>query len=164
MDPYTQQAPAKNRMMIVTAVVVVLLLVAGVLWWFENYRESTNELPSGSTLTTAPEGKVVSGFPMDLILEDDVKLSNSFRMDYAENKVSQPVVSYVSSKGYVENIEAYKAYLSAQGWEVSHEADASTGGTTFFYAKKGDAVVNITLTPKAEGGTSIVVAYAAPQQ
>lgn len=147
-QPKPSRSPRSTWM--VWLILLVLILV-GVLWIsgktprqiVPGQRGESEEIAPGTTLTQAPEGKVVAGFPTELILESDVAAGDSYSIAYANDDIAQPVVSYTSKRTLQENIDAYGAYLALNGWNVSHEADASED-PVFFYASKGSADVNIT--------------------
>jgi hypothetical protein len=141
---------------VVVIIVIVVLLILG-FWLYgktgtslpgagTTTRPTTEEIAPGQTLTHAAEGKIIAGFPKELLLEDGVSVSESYSIAYANDNVAQPAVHYTSHKSLAENVALFGDYFSASGWTVTQEADASATGVTSFYATRGEnEEVNVTL-------------------
>ena len=131
-----------------------LIVLAGLFFaglWFVNSRavESVEKLESGETLTTAKQGRVVPGFPQDLLLEGSDAVESSYSLGY-EGGVNQPVVRYVSSRPMSEVTVQTRAHFRSKGWIIVKEADPeSTTITNMYVAKDGDEA-NIVFTQKTE--------------
>jgi hypothetical protein len=143
---------------------VVLLLLLWAAFWLADKTPNvmkqggtSQEIAPGQTLTQAPEGSIVEGFPSKLILEENVAATQSYTIAYTDGNITQPVVSYRSKKTLTENVAAYGAYLALNGWNVTHEADA-TETVTFFYATQGTTDINVTFAKDSEG-VMVTIAY-----
>jgi hypothetical protein len=172
-DAYMSAPKRTSHRKLIIWLVVLLLVLFGALWIADKAPsvvdmgdDTTTEIAPGETLTTAPTGEVIAGFPSELILEDGVVASESYSIAYTEGSVSQPVVSYLSKKTLEQNIEAYGAYLSLNEWIVSHEATADDAPVTFYYATKNNADLNITFAveeaiegEEGTGGVKVTIAY-----
>lgn len=142
-------------------IIVILLLLA---FWFSGMSSpdamtgDSREIAPGQILTDAPQGDVVAGFPKELLLEEGVATDQSYSITYTDGNMSQPVVTYRSAKALDENVDAYKSYLLLNGWSITHMASAQELPTTFFYAYKDSAEVNVTFASQEEG-IMVTIAY-----
>lgn len=140
-------------------VLALIIIVLGSVWYFWFVREKNRtEIAPGETLVTAPTGKVIRGFPDFLLIEPDMTVESSYRIDY-EN-VSQPTVAYVSAKTIHDNVVAFRNYLEANGWDIVYAADEYQLPITFFYATRGMESVNITLETRKDSPVNVSIAYA----
>ena len=159
----------KNRNGLVGGVIIVLLLlILLVLWGMKaptdgGKTEGPREIAPGEILTDAPDGEIINGFPRELILEEDITTDESYSIAYADENMSQPVVSFHSKKSLAENITGYRVYLETNGWNITHQADADEAPSTFFYAYKENAETNITFVTDASGIT-VTISYVLHQQ
>jgi hypothetical protein len=147
---------------VVVVILIVVLAAAGVGYWYYQKMEMGREIAPGAHLTEVPQGQVVADFPQDLILEKDVPVTQSYRIDYADGNVKQPTASYVSRKSLQDNISAFRLYLTGNGWNLL-QAGNSTENPTSIYAVKDTAQVNILLTSIDSGTTQVDLAYAVSQ-
>ena len=110
-------------------------------------------------MVTAPKGKAVSGFPKELIVEEGVRIAESYRVQYSDDKIAQPVVAYVSEKGIVENITAFRVYFVENGWQLLEEGNATDVPATFIFATNEVAQANVNLQLLPNGKTQVTIAY-----
>lgn len=144
-----QEGSKKILIRMVTAL-VVLAAVAGGYLLFQSKQPNY-------TMTQAPKGEVVAGFPSDLIVEKGVVIQNSYSLTYAGAGLNQPVVTYISNWPMVQNVVQFGAYLRTNKWTVTHEADPLSK-ITFYYANKDNNDVNITLAEEA-GKVKVTISY-----
>lgn len=154
--------PPSSRVTMPTWVAVVLfvfILALGYWFWRNYFAGTVRDIGSGQTLSEAPRGKVVAGFPKELIVEDDPTVRESYSISYAESNTKQPVVSYRSAKTLSENVSMFSDYLRSDGWRITHHANAEELPVTFFYAYKDLSEVNITMQSD-DDGVLVTIAYA----
>ena len=143
------------------AIIVILALLAGGYWFWQQSGGaggSTEEIAPGQTLTKAPRGRVIAGFPQEFLLEDGVAIAESASINYADSGTDLFSVSYLSKKSFEENIAAFRSYLEQNGWDITQMANPENEPVTNFYAYKGQAEVNITLALTDEG-VAMTIAY-----
>ena len=157
VSPELQRQRATRRKLVVAIIVLVVIAGASGAWWAYKNRETSRELEPGQTLVTAQTGNIVSEFPKELILEKDVAISNSYRIDYTAGNVDQPVAVYDSKLTMAENMTAFRAYFEENGWRISNEGD-STQLVTAIIAAKESARVNVTLS-LSDGKVQVIIAY-----
>ncbi len=146
----THQEGSKAVLIKVGVVVVALAAIAG------GYLLSRPGQPS-YTVTQAAKGEVVAGFPNGLIVEKDAVIENSYSLAYPDGNLNQPVVTYASNWPMVQNVVQFGSYLKANGWAITHVANPMAQ-TTFYYADKDNASVNITLATEA-GKVKVTISY-----
>jgi hypothetical protein len=152
----------KNKFILLGVVVlVVAAAVAGGAWWWMGNREVVSEIEPGDTLVAAQGSNMVSGFPKELILEKDVVISDSYRVDYSRSGATQPVAVYDSNLNLEANLTAFRAYFAENGWELQREGDVAQTPVTFIFATKGDNSVNATFESLADGKVRVSIAYLA---
>lgn len=150
----------RYRFLIVALVVVAAVLVLG--FWF--VRDGGVGSPdqyddAGNPVYIAEEGTIIEGFPTELLLEPDVAITGSARIDYAQQGISLPSVQYTSQLSYAHNIDEYRRLLQAQGWIIQKDAFYGEMPVTNFYAVRGEGeAVNIVLAPGGDG-ISVSIAY-----
>ena len=149
----------QKKLLVTVAVIVVVAVIAAAAYWFLGPKETTQQLADGTEKVTAPAGKVVSGFPKDLVLDAAGSPDESYALIYKSQNVSQPTVAYVSSKSYADTIADFDAWLRANGWSISREGTPQETANTFFYAFKGSDEVNISITRDITNKVSITIAY-----
>ncbi len=141
---------------VAVAALAVILLATGYWWYSVREREVAVD---GSEITIAPDGKTVSGFPEELILEKEGNGVQSYRIEYAKG-TSQPVLTYDSAKDLRSNIALFGNYLRENQWAIGHEASAEELPVTYFYAYKGGKEANITFSVSEGGKVQVVIAVA----
>src|SRR5688572_22854490 len=94
----------KKLMLWIVVAIVGAIVIGGIVWWISSDRgETSQEIAPGQTLFTPKAGEIVSGFPRDLIQEKDFSVVQSYRIEYANDNVSQPFVKYNSKWNMEEN-------------------------------------------------------------
>jgi len=126
----------------------ILVVAAGAVYFWKFYKKyvPTEQL---YTITRAPKGEIVTGFPQDLLVEKNPVVEDSYSLAYSAGNLNQPVVTYVSNWPMVQNVAQFGAYLRNNGWTITHEADPFAKNT-FYYASKDNNDANITLSTEAE--------------
>lgn len=144
----------------VVGVVLAVVAIAGVLAiGFALYKN----INRNGAVTTAPKGEVVQNFPQSLIPKQGVVVKQSYSVNYADGKVTQPVVEYYSPFPMWQNVAMFKEMLANEGWKIAQAPDV-TQKTTFIYAVKQVTreQVNITLQSAPDNrGINITIAYLA---
>lgn len=139
---YTPPAPKQFPWRPVVAVLAVVLVVAGVLVWYFKFRETTIK-QGEQTVSTAKPGRIISGFPSDMIPEKGVDVQTSYSIGVGG--ATQPVVTYMSDMSIADNVKAYKNYFEANGWQIL--TDGGNLASPFIYA----------VTPKYKQEANVVL-------
>jgi hypothetical protein len=147
-------AMKKRPVWAMVAIIVLVILLAAAVYWAIARRESSKTLEDGTVLSTAPEGRMISGFPADLLMEE-AAIKESYRLDY-KNGLTLPVVAYRSAKSFEENLAMFKERLVAGGWVVLAENTARPVGN--IYAVRDKEEVNF-IAERQEGGTMVTLSY-----
>lgn len=161
VSPELQGKRAMRRKLVVIVIGAVVVIAAAVGWWMYKNRETSREIAPGQTLVTAQQGNIVSEFPKELIIEKDVAISNSYRIDYADGGMDQPVAVYDSKLTVDENFAAFRAYFEENGWRIRNEIAPSGSSVAFLYAVTDDADVNVTFEPTEDGKARVNISYVA---
>lgn len=164
MEPMeTQNKPNSSRAVVYIIIIIVVLLG---LWWIMSVDrgdlrtgEEVSEIAPGETLRTAAEGELVTGFPREMILEEGIVANESYSINYSNQNVDQPVVTYTSALTLEENIDLYGAYLRGNSWNITHEATTAEAPVTYFYATKDNRSLNLTFNAQG-GGVEVTMALA----
>jgi hypothetical protein len=157
MNPNQSRSSAGMK---VLWVIIIIIVLGGIWYFYRQNKETVTQVSPDQTLTTASDGKTVSAFPQDLLIEKNVKIQNSFALDSKNNQ--QPVVTYTSGLSLDQNITSFREYLSGNGWTITHEADPNAA-PIFFYAEKGNAQVNINFAQN-NGQVVVTIAYVTSTQ
>ena len=158
VSPELQKQRATRRKLVVVVIALVVIAGAAGAWWTYKNRETSLEFEPGKILVTAQTGNIVSEFPKELILEKDIVISNSYRIDYTAGNVGQPVAVYDSKLTMAENLTAFRAYFTDNGWEITNEGDPAQSVTSI-YAEKESAEANVTLESLPDGKIQVIIAY-----
>lgn len=145
----------------IALVIVLLLAILGGGYWHYQNRGEVVQIEPGVTLTKARQGAVIADFPKDLIPEEGVALTSSYRIDYSQSGAKQSVVEYLSAKNVEGNLHLFRSYFVENGWQMSQTGKASEQ-PTFIFATKDSAQANISLQalPAEEAGkTKVSVTY-----
>ncbi len=136
----------------VGGVIVVVACIAYVVWYFS---AAGNGGTIGS-VTTAPPGQLVAGFPRDLILDNAAQVGNSYSIDYSSS-TNQYTAEWVSSSSISSLYSAYAQYFAANGWSV---VNSSTQTPTFYnlYAVTSTADANVVMGTGADG-LDVTISY-----
>src|SRR3989344_1896606 len=137
------------------AAVIIVLLVAGGYWFWKN-SERTSTLDDGTKLVTAPEGKIVSGFPAEFLIEA-AAVGESYRLDY-KSGTTQPVIVYGSAKTFEDNIAAFRKVLEDGAWAIVQEDVSEPSG--FLYGVRDNEEVNVTFSMGEGRAVVVTLAYA----
>lgn len=173
-QPQQTQQPKEHSwgpaQVLTTIIIIAIILV--IAFWFMGPQEAndrgsdrgsiyeqTQEIAPGQRLTTTQEGRVVSAFPEELLLEQNALVSDSFSINYQDTDATQPVVKYMSHMTLKENVDMFARFLNENEWAIAHEADASVKPVTFFYARKGTEEVNITFLTHDNDQVEVEIAY-----
>ncbi len=97
--------------------------------------------------TNTPEktefGSVVApDFPTDIPLEAGAQISQSYSVNYAEQK--QLTLVFLSTKTIQENYTLYAEFLKQQNWNVSNQYESET--LSSLYGTKDQYSINITMS------------------
>lgn len=158
-SPMPQTPKHSYRPIVVSVVVLIALIILGFLFMRAGSRPAAYD-DAGNPVYKAPDGKLIEGFPEELLLEQDAVIEESSRIDYNERGENLPYAQYTSRKPYAENINEYRFLLQDQGWTILKDGAWQEMPSTNFYAQRGEAeFVNIALTPKQDGTTKVQIAY-----
>jgi hypothetical protein len=104
----------------------------------------------------AATGELASGFPAELILDANAKLSNSYSLDY-NAALNQYTAVFTSDKSMTALFASYQAYFSKNGWAVTN-AITKYPTSRGLYAQKGTSDASVAIF---EGGSSreVTVSY-----
>jgi hypothetical protein len=136
------------------AVVVVVAIAALIVWFM-------HRAPNVSTANHAPAGQTVAGFPQGLApaatgtVSATSTLTNSYSINYSTS-TSQYTTEWVTSSTPAAVFAHYQAYVAANGWTVTNQADTAT--LKGIYADTATSSVSIIITPKGKG-SSVTVTY-----
>jgi hypothetical protein len=143
-------------------IALAVIIIAALAWWFfanPQARETREEIGPGQTLVTAEAGRIVSGFPQELLMESDPQVVKSYRIEYADDNVNQPFLRYESEWNLAENVAAFRDSLRAGAWAVSRAGDATERPETFFQAIRDNETVNIIISEDGDGSVIVSIAY-----
>lgn len=114
--------------------------------------------PTGVSPTYAPKGKLVAGFPKELILDNAARVSNSYSINYSAS-LNQYTAEWNSSSSMVTLYASYKEYLSKHGWRIVNQntRNASWRGV---YATNGTHDANVAIVSKGSGA-QVIISYVA---
>lgn len=146
--------------------VFVLLALAFVIWSKKNdgnlfkSSETVEDIGSGKTLVTSEEGKVISGFPRELLLERGVEVLKSYSINSSNDKTIQPVVEYYSELSLSENIIKFGSYLKENNWTIINEPKEENYPVASFYARKDNQELNLTFSVEEENSAlKVIISY-----
>jgi hypothetical protein len=166
MEPMGTQNKSNSSRVVIYIIIIIVVLLG--LWWIMSAdrngglgteNEEVTEIAPGETLRTAAGGDLVTGFPREMILEEGVVANESYSINYSNQNVDQPVVSYTSALTLEENINLYSAYLRGNNWNITHEATTAEAPVTYFYATKDNRSLNLTFNAQG-GGVEVTMALA----
>ncbi|MEK7120682.1 MAG: hypothetical protein AAB840_01175 [Patescibacteria group bacterium] len=144
-------------------VVGILVLVAVIYFLYAKgwILMGGEKIDDNTVLYQEDTGKITKDFPSELLLEEGIAVSNSYSISYLNEDINLPVASYFSGKSMEENVTMFGQYLEESGWQILQEAKVDSPAP-FFYAKKGNADLNITFQKK-DGKVFVVIAYSTKQ-
>jgi hypothetical protein len=132
--PVVSSGDSKNNTLLAIIVLVVLILILGGGYYWKAYWNKVR-------VTQAPAGQVIAGFPTELIGEPGAYVVKSYSV--SASGISQPTVTYISSKDINANISLFHALLSKTAWQIVRDADPKLPVTSI-YATKGTSALNVT--------------------
>jgi hypothetical protein len=152
---------SSKKWIIIAAISVAVIVIAAATWWLydDSRRETTQEIAPGQTLVSAREGRIVSRFPGELILENSPEVLSSYRIEYANDNISLPFVRYVSGMSFAENVELFANYFIDNEWEMLRVGDVEEAPATFFYGAKDNSEVNV-IVSEADDRVEVSISYA----
>lgn len=108
------------------------------------------------SLERVPAGEIVSSFDKTLVIYADAKIVDSYSLVYKKAGLSQPAVAFEVRRPLMQVVGDYGAYLRANGWNVTSEADPLQK-STFYLAEKNGHQANIAFEP-ASFATKVTIA------
>ena len=145
------------------SIIIIILVIMGALWYLGGgMTGGVSYDDQGNKITQAEAGKLIDGFPADLLLEQDAMIETSYAVDYTRTGVRMPVARYTSTLQYHETIDGYRRLLVAGGWTVLKDGSIDEVPVTNFAAMRGSEEVNITLTLQSDGKPTVEIAYSMP--
>ena len=161
-----QQAPMEEHQGhkgILWSILIIVLVIVGALWFLgKGTRSGVWYDENGNKVTEAPAGQLISGFPTELILEQDASIEKSYVTDYANAGQRMPVARYTSSMNFNQVVDDYRRLLIAQGWTILKDGSIDEVPVTNFSATRGSETANITLTLQNDGMAEVEIAYSVP--
>ncbi len=97
----------------------------------------------------APQGQMIAGFPTGLILDHNVKATNSYAINYSSS-TNLYVVQWDSSSSVAALYNAYLAYLPANGWTITNRF-TDRPDLRGFYAVNNLTSANVNITIRRIG-------------
>lgn len=104
----------------------------------------------------APQGEVTPGFPKQLILDSSAAVTQSYAIHYSSS-TNQYTAQWNSSSSMTALCDAYKQYLSANGWTITNDITQYAVSRSL-YAENASSDVAVSIV-KASEGTQISVTY-----
>lgn len=152
---------------ILAVIVIAVLIAAGVYISKRQPKEGDQNKGPVSTQVQSPEpgqnkvtaqtGKLVTGFPAELILESGVKFTESFKEDYGTN-THQYTATYSSSKSPQDLYKLYDSYLIKNSYRITNRTQ--TDKIQALYAEKDTATVNFNASKvDPNKPTQVVITY-----
>lgn len=162
MEPLEQdvRVRAKRNLIKIGLLVLLVALLGGGYWWYASrYQETSEVLDPQSIKVTAREGRIISNFPQELILEQGFTIEESYSVNYEGGKATQPVLKYVSQYDFGRNYEIVDKYLYDHGWDLAYQGLPDERPSTYFYAYRENAEINITLFERSDKKVVVNIAY-----
>ena len=139
------------------ALAAILILVIGLVYnKFGSERPTTGT--SEAVKTDAKKGEVIVNFPMELIVEADLIVKDSYFIKYDYQDLF--FVSYYSRFSIDENLSLIRDRLIRKGYEITNDSK-SEDGVYFVDAKNQYGEVNIVITqsdPDTQPNVTVVYA------
>lgn len=153
-DVIVRHQRLKLLLIILTAIAVLLVLYVTIKVGKE-YLYKPTEMMTGvppkdadTSHTTFPEPEKIdfgasfpTDFPADIPTEKDAKLTQSYSLDYPEQK--QLSIFFDSTKTVKENYALYSDYAKKEGWNILNTEEKSN--LSFLYATKESMEMNVTV-------------------
>lgn len=144
----------KILLIILTALMVGVILFVTVKFgreYLSNSMETMTGVPSkdADTPKSFPEPAKIefvdrfpTDFPADIPVEKEFKLTQSYTLDYPDQK--QLSIVFPSMKTVKENFAFYSDYVKKEGWTIVNQEEGDS--LSFLYATKEGMEMNITIT------------------
>ncbi len=145
-------------------IAIAVIVVAAIIVYAFFFGPAKPPLSSG-TISYAPAGQLIAGFPTDLILGDVSATQESYGIAYSTS-TQQSTATFLASGSAKDSVgtlfNAYELYFYHNGWQITGHATAvSTAlGMT---ATKGNATANVTIVQQSATSSKVTVSYVAPQ-
>ena len=104
----------------------------------------------------AENGRIASGFPKELILDERGSVSNSYAINYDQN-LKQYTTEFDSEQSMEELYDAYRAYFEESGWTIVN-AITKYPGSRGLYAKKGQTDASVAILDN-DRSSKVVISY-----
>lgn len=143
---------------VLIGVVVLVFLAIYVVITFSSRLTQTNSVPEVAVTISAPAepdplkpervesvGVVPEGFSEEFILEENVKLSDSYTLNYNAADNRQLTITIVSKRSMAENYAAYNKYLTEKFWILLNKVESAS--VSSIYAMKKNEDINVTIEP-----------------
>jgi len=119
-------------------IIIILALIALGIFLFLKLKP-----PLGQPVY-APSGKLVGGFPTELILDKQAQVDKSYTINYQEN-IKQYTASFNSGQSAQTLFDQYKIYFENTQWQITNQTNLPN--VFGLYAKKDNFEVNVTIVP-----------------
>jgi len=126
-----------TQIVVVVIVLAVLLGIALGLYQFGFFGEKTENLEDGVVRTTAREGSLVRTFPVELILDPSADIRESYSLNYTNDAVNLPAVTFTTELSYEEIIQRYEDYFAEHEYTGRIFPDVSENPTSYYGEKDG---------------------------
>ncbi|MDO8557888.1 MAG: hypothetical protein Q7S09_01695 [bacterium] len=94
-------------------------------------------------------GALPASFPNDLVVENDVIFTQSYRQDFAAEHYTYLFVEYYSRDSFKKNINYFSEYLKSRSWNIIRSTDEE--GIFVAEAVRNEDGVKIVLTDMPQG-------------
>lgn len=152
---------SKRTALLTLAVILAIFVVAVAVNYKYNRNDNVNQqedmTPKAGEKKDAEKGKVIEGFPKELILNSSGTVTESYSIPYGES-TEQFTVNFETSRTVAAQYEAYLLYLEKNGYQiVNKNLEANIGN---IYATKTSADVNFVVSRMGDAkASSVVVTY-----
>lgn len=150
--------PDKKLLNIIIGVVILIALIVLVWWYaFPSKPASKGPVKPVNKIENVKPAELPKGFPADLPLEAGAKILNNYNATSPDGKRMQATRSFESAKTASANFDLYKTYLTKNKWTILGEVnDPNKPQSLAIFAKKGEGILNVGITPSGTAKTSIV--------
>jgi hypothetical protein len=138
--------PDREKILVILASVVVAAAVIGSLVLYLQIRPKVPPEQQLAVVSEAPPrtdygSTTPPDFPSDIPLEQGSAVSQSYGLDYQNQK--QLTMVFSSAKSVKDNYTLYSGFLSGQGWNI--ESTFEDTQLSAVYATRGANDINITI-------------------
>jgi hypothetical protein len=156
--------PANRKLLIVLIALVVVAGIVAVVW---RRQPAPQPAGGGATVTHLPVIALPEAFPAGLPIEAGAKIVNNYNAVSTDGKRIQATRVFESAKTVAENAALYQAYVNdtKNGWTIMNQSDGPAGsGQKFIFAKKGDGILNIGISPRQPLGSTVDLSFTTPKK